>query len=66
MEILHTSDTGRFVHIIGDNMVANECKRCIHFELKEDEYGKYGYCDFCEDEINLNYCGDCNCQFTNR
>ena len=45
-------------------MVANECKRCIHFELKEDEYSKYGYCDFCEDEINLNYCGDCNCQFT--
>lgn len=26
-------------------MIANECKTCIHFKLKEDEYSEYGYCN---------------------
>lgn len=46
-------------------MVANECKTCMHFELKKDEYGKYGYCDFCEDVVNLDYYGDCGCPYYN-
>lgn len=47
-------------------MVANECQKCVHFELKEDEYGKYGYCNFYNDLINLDYDGNCNCTFCNR
>lgn len=46
-------------------MTANECdiKECMFFELKKDKLGKYGYCSFYDDLINLNYHGDCNCPF---
>lgn len=44
-------------------MVANECKTCMCFELKKDEYSEYGYCNLYEDEVNLDYDGDCDCSF---
>lgn len=65
MEILHTSSIGRFMHKV-IIMVANECRKCVHFELKEDEYSEYGYCNFCDDLINLDYDGNCNCTFYHR
>ena len=44
-------------------MVANECKECIFFELQKDKLGEYGYCNLCDDLINLDYYGDCHCSF---
>ena len=43
-------------------MVAEECKKCGDFSLRKDKFGEYGYCGFYEDEVNLDYNGECGCE----
>ncbi len=44
-------------------MVAKECEKCVFFELKKDDEGEYGFCEYCNDLINLDYQGNCDCSF---
>ena len=42
-------------------MVAEECKKCEYFSRK-DKLGEYGYCEFYEDVVNLDYNDEFGCE----